>query len=334
MKSLYIARSPLQLFNCIEARNRFSGDDENILVAAYKNDTDKNLLHQLIDKNDWNQVYLHSIKANADQYSLIIKLFVQHSKVDTLYIGDYTSSINFYINITRPKKIVMVDDGIATLKIVAMINSGSLHKTKKHLKSKMSVPTIIVRAICQTSPKYLYRSDFFTMYNLQGLGLSDRTITNDYRMFKKNITGLSDEKTCFFIGTSMEDLLISKACYEKYFKILAAYFDKEKWVYVLHRKECAEYVALVAKKFGIPIVRFNNIIESEFFIQKITPTSISSFCSSALDTIEAIYNPKIKLLKFDENDLIPTKKEALRNYYKYQANRGINVIHFNEYTKK
>lgn len=334
MKNLYIAKSPLQLFNCIEARNRFSKYDENILIAVYRNSTDRKLLHQLINEDDWNQVYLHSIKTRMNQHSLVMKLFIQHSRVNTLYIGDYTSSINFYINITRPKKIVIVDDGVATLKIAAMIKSGSLHKIKKHLKSKMKLSVILVRAICHTSPKYLYKAQFFTMYNLKSLGLENRTITNDYRAFKKNITDLSHDETYFFIGTSMEDILISRTCYEKYFEILATHFNEKKWVYILHRKECAEYVGTVAKKFGIPIVRFNNIIESEFFIRKITPTFVSSFCSSALDTIKIIYSPDIEILQFDESDLLPTKKEALRNYYEYQAKQGTKVIRFNEYTKQ
>jgi hypothetical protein len=323
-KNLFIARTPLQLFNCIEAKNRFHADEENILFYQYQRDIDKKQMQSLIKDEEWHKVIAYPLDWKR---RLFFPLFLHRIKQDLgpevsyCYYGAYNSIISSLINSVDPKELVIVDDGVKTLEMARLVESGKIDK-KSFLKK-------IRNSVLSSDTAFLYRSSFFTIYDLGRYKIKNRVILNDYRIFHSSIKNLQKKDVVYFIGTNLnEKVLKDTASFEGYIKKIRAYYKGKRLIYVLHRYESPEFIRVFADRYNFEYVKFDGPIEIEIAGAGFLPVEIATFVSSAIDTLSILYpGSRYKIFYLEGKDIKESKRDIFAKLYDSFKDKGYEVIH-------
>jgi hypothetical protein len=312
MKNLYIARTPLQLMNATEARNRFHSSDTNILFCIYRKDIDKKLMLNIID-HKWQEIKWFKLNIfSRNFYQVLLFTYLKkHAFVNNIYIGLYGNIISHIINTISYEEIIIYDDGNEIIKIAQAINDKNLKKSK-------FIHKIIGK---KTDNKFLYKAKFFSLYDLSQFGVN--YIHNDYREFKKEIQNIKSSKhKIYFIGSNLIPNYLTKEKFIMYMKKIIEYYKDYDFIYILHRYENKS----LFDELGIKSVKFENIIEFEFLTQKVIPYKIISFRSTALDTLKTLYGIPIEIIKVKIDDFKDSKKTEMKQLYKYYQNKNIPIL--------
>lgn len=322
--NLFIARTPLQLFNCIEAKKRFHKDEHNILLYQYQRLVDKNQMESLIEVDDWNTIIIYPLnwQRRIFSYFYIRKMNNRYKNtIDACYIGVFNSIVNVLINTIHPKKIVILDDGTKTLSIAKNM------ETRK-INNRTSVLKIIRNRFFNTSRNYLYRASFFSIYPLAEYNISNKVVLNDYRVFKESLSQIPIEDRVYFIGTNLnEKILKSDQIFEANLQKVIAFYKNKKMIYVLHRYENIEYIANLAKKYEFDYVKFDNILEVEIAKAGFLPTEFATFGSSAIETLPLLYpNSEYRVFYLESKDILEHKQEVMESLYNSFEQKGYEVI--------
>ena len=322
-KNIFIARTPLQLFNCIEARNRFYKNHYNILFYQYQRDIDKLQIESLIDEQ-WSDIIPYSltpIKRIFFPFFLKKVIVKYHNYIDTCYFGAYNSIISYLINNLKPLKLFIIDDGVKTIKISELIKDRKLDK-KDYCK-------YIYNNIMGSSRDYIYRAKFFTIYDEIKLFVPNKVIKNDYREFKTHISVLEKENITYFIGTNLlEKILKNKEKFESELEKIILYYQEknQKIIYIMHRYEEIKYIEKLSKKYNFESVKFNNIIEIELLNRGTVPMGVASFASTAVETINMIYGVDATIFELENSGIFEKYQEVFAKLYDNFRKKGVIVI--------
>lgn len=323
--NIYIARAPLQLFNCIEAKNRFGTDTENTAVIMFRNDVDRKLMLQLIDPSEWSDIIVVDTNTVVNQIRLLLRL-KQMDRIRNIYLGDYIGAINIFLNSVACDKIIFVDDGTATLERARHLANGDLIRMDKWYRKK-SPSAIFFGRLTRTDLSYFKRIGFFTIYRdlAQLLPGYDVTI-NDYTFARRHYAALPRRDVVFFIGSPIERYFLkSPDLLEGYISALSEHYAGRKWTYILHRKDDVEKYANLAEKYNFEIVKFDNILETQFLTQGWVPAEIGTFLSSALDTLHLLCSCRLRAFSLRSEDLVNHRIAGIEAIYRQYEERGIQV---------
>lgn len=322
--NLFIARTPLQLFNCIEAKNRFHVNEKNVLFYQYQRSIDKNQIESIIYDHEWTEVIAYPLspfRRLFPQYFLKKCISKYQNKVACCYFGAYNSIISYFINKVKPKDFFIVDDGVKTIEISELI--------KKKKLDKKGFFRFLINKIMNSSRNYIYISKFFTIYDEVEVSLPNRVVKNDYRAFKKNITTLEEEKIVYFIGTNLlEKILKTKNIFEEELKKVILYYREknQEVVYILHRYENTEYMKSLSIEYKFEFVKFDNIIEVELLKRGLLPTEIASFASTAIGTINIIYGVDATIFELENSGIFDKYQDTFAKLYDNFRKKGVEVI--------
>lgn len=323
-KNLFIARTPLQLFNCIEAKKRFHKDEENILLYLYQREIDKKQMQSLIESNEWFKIieYPLSWQRRIFSYFYIKKIKKEYqNKIQNCYLGVFNSIINSLVNSIHAKELIVVDDGTKTLGLAKNImtmnvnNRGSIFKA---LRNK----------ILNTDRSFLYKASFFSIYTLEKFSLKNRIILNDYLIFKKSLSVLPKKNKVYFIGTNLNEKIVkSDKIFESYLEKVLNYYSDKELVYVLHRYENIEYIARLSEKYHFEYVKFDNILEVEIAKVGFIPTEFATFASSAIETLPLLYDgSKYKIFYIEADAILEHKQRPMKDLYDSFEKKGYDLI--------
>ena len=322
--NLFIAKTPLQLFNCIEAKNRFHKEDKSVLLYQYQRSIDQIQMKNLIKKDEWFDVIAYPL---APLHRLLFPIFLNkniiqyQNKVTSCYFGAYNSIISYFINKVKPKNFIIIDDGVKTIKISEFIKDRKLDKKGflRPLRDK----------VMKASREYVYDAKFFTIYDEVKEFVPNRVIKNDYRAFKEHISSMEKEDIIYFIGTNLlERSIKTKEIFEKELKHVLEYYIKnnKRIIYVLHRYEDVEYINDLSKKYGFESVKFDNIIEVELLKRGTIPMGVASFASTAVETIDMIYGVDATIFELENSGICEKYQEVFRKLYDNFRGKRVEVI--------
>ena len=282
-KSLLFVESPLQLLNAYEAVSYFDLENYIYLVRfSYNEANDQqiiNLLYLLkINTNNIKHIYLRTIDRTLCDYS---KLFFYRFKyvfiknIDKIFIGNYES--NFFKLIIKQfskENIILLDDGAKTLSIQSQFTN-----TKKY--------------------------NLFTMYDIKALE-NQKIYINSYRQVLSKIKNLSiKQEEILFLGTKLSEAeIIEEGYYIKLIQNICNYYSDKKIVYIVHRGESQEKLELIQKNENILIKQLDYPIELYGLYENKMPFKVSSFYSTALLTMNKIYNLEAECFKFNYSNSI------------------------------
>ena len=323
-ENLFIARTPLQLFNCIEARNRFHADEENTLFYLYQRDIDKKQMRNLIKEEEWHRIVAYPLDWKRRLFFPIFLRGIKRElrfKISHCYYGVYNSIISSFINYIAPKELIIVDDGVHTFEMAVLLESGKIGR-KGFLKD-------IRNFILSSDASFLYRSSFFTIYDLSRYNIGNKVIVNDYRVFHSAIKSLPKKEIVYFIGTNLNEKILKDISYfEEYMKKIVEYYKEKKLVYILHRYESPDFIGMLAEKCGFEYVIFDNPIEIDIAGAGFLPEEIATFGSSAVDTLSILYpDCRYKIFYLESRDIKEAKQDIFIKLYDAFEEKGYEVIH-------
>ena len=322
-RNLFIARTPLQLFNCIEAKNRFHEKEENILFYQYQHQVDKTQMENLIHNSQWSRVISYPLTLFS---KLFFPLYLKKLKeeyrfnISHCYYGAYNSIVSYLINSIQPQELIIVDDGVKTLGMARDLEGKSIQKQNlfKTIRDKF----------LNSNRDFLYDSTFFSIYLLEEYKIDNRVILNDYRMFKKGLLALPLQDVVYFIGTNLnEKILNNKESFESYLQKVVSYYHDKKIIYILHRYEDVDFIENLAKKYRFDYVKFSNILEVKIAQAGFLPKEFATFGSSAIETLALLYsNCDYKVFSIESKDIKENKVEAMAKLYQSFREKGYEVI--------
>jgi hypothetical protein len=313
-KNFFIVRTPLQLLNATEARNRFHPKDENILLCIYRKKIDERLMQNIID-DQWSHIYwFHLTSLSRAFYPIMLYPFIRKiGEVTTIYIGLFGNVISHLVNSVIHKEVIIFDDGNEIIKIAHAI------KKKKIKESRISHRVFGKK----TDNSFVYHTKFFSIYDLSSYISPNKVIQNDYRAFKnKMCTFHETDDRVYFIGSHLVSNYLEKKIFQKWMKSIETYFSGRSIIYILHRYENAE----ILHEIGIETIRFDNIIEFQFMKDRIKPAMVVSLRSTALDTLKILYDTNVSIIKIPLCEFKQEKQKEMEELYHYYSDKGISVI--------
>ena len=320
--NIFIAKTPLQLFNSIEAKNRFHKNETNILFYQYNSSVDREQIESLIVVDEWQEIYPYKLKFTNKIFFIIKtnKLIKKYkNKISNCYYGTYNTIIRYMINKINPFKSIIIDDGVKTLDIARLVESKTIKK---------SFFRDINNKIFYSGIDFMYKSSFFTLYDLSRYNISNEVIKNDYRVFISYLKNIKKEDVVYFIGTNLNQRCLKNPnLYEEYIKNIREYYKKKKLIYVLHRYESINFIKPLAEKYNFEFVKFNTIIEVEISKAIFLPSEIATFASSAIDSLPLIYkDTSYKVFELKADDIKEERQAIFENLYLSFKKKGLDVI--------
>lgn len=331
--SIFIVRSPLQLFNCVEASKRYDCGAK-ILVILFRKEVDRKLMEQVVQGGDvvWDRVVLGDIRSNLKQIALLADLLRSASTIRYCFIGDTTHILNIYVNSIVPEKVVLVDDGASTYRRAMTVVTRSFEKLNRHQQPIHPLLRFTDRVL-RLGPAYLARASFFTMYRrIQEYSPDLEVVHNDYRFFRQRVAQLPVRDEILFIGCDIRRYVLKQQeRFEFYLAAAAKYYRGRDWTYVLHRKENESPAqrALMedyGRKYGFRVVIYDMILEQQILHQGWRPAEVATFYSSAIDTLQAIYSPRTTVFELRNEDLLDVSKFELAEMLKHYREMEMNIV--------
>lgn len=327
MINLYIARSPLQLYNCIEASKKFQNGKQNVLLMISRQEYDRQLMENVSKYGDWDEVIIWDNKGFFRQLVLVFKFLSKINKISNCVIGDYTRAVNFIINTVVPEKMIWVDDGVATLQRAKLIASGAIYNLTKHFKPKSRI-VALAEKIVRINVRNHNKTAFFTIYHeIEEYLIKFEVIRNDYSYFKNKYILLPYKDCVYFIGNDLRRYILKdKTTFDNYLSTVSNYYAGRKITYVIHRKENSDFMDQMGRKYGFETISFDDIIEIQILKQGWCPAEIATFCSSALDTINLLCNPRMTVFKISMNDVKEDRLIGMKELYKRYGSMELTIV--------
>lgn len=329
MHNLFLVQTPFQLFNAIEAKNRFHSNEKNILIIIYKGQQ-KNLdqIHKILDyDSEWFEVIQIDFVTKIQRflYPILINNMIKklnRFKINTIYVALYRNIAAHIINSVKHEDTVIYDDGNNIFKTINFLDNN---KKKSFQVFRKIISVLLLR---KTDIGFIYKSTIFTLFDISLFqNIKNKIIQNDFSYFKTKIRSLEKEEDVFFIGSRIIDNGISRDVFEVSLeKVVKFYKEINKNVkYVPHRYEDIEYLDKLSQKLKFILTPFSSIIEFEFIMKGIDPSEVATFRSTAVDTLKIIYNPKVRIFKIGLDKIDKNKQEEFKLVYKNFENKKYEI---------
>jgi len=356
MKNAFLIKTPLQLLNAIEAKYYFNLDTDDCILVVMSDRKSLPQVLALINKiNEWgtvivlNEVSLFfgnpvinenkTLHINYDLKSKILSksVFNVHrlnrishylGSINYIFIGDVRYIyMKHFMNIVPHNEIVVLDDGIATIKIAEDRKKGVLENKNDSVIKKLKLYSKkIFQGVKNKSKNSLC---FFTMFDVAP-GENDRVIKNSFEHIRSAIDLLPVSDEVYFIGSPVSEtgILSRDECFMHMRRVIK-YFSNKKIIYIAHRRESAEKLNMIKNDLNLSVVLFDYPIEYQLALIGPRPKVLASFVSTALDSCRLIFGSKLEIISFKLNLTDSPKRELVEKIYmsyKSSINKHFNVI--------
>lgn len=319
MINLYIASSPLQLFNCVEARDRCHPDDENHLLFVYKKAIDLEQARPLLDERWASKAFFKWTPCSRLLYGFTLQGYLKRFKTsENLYLG-YPFNIRAHFANSLDARVWIVDDGNYSVWLV-----GQLDNPEADIWRHPSVVDRLFRR--RVSTEYLQRAGFFTTYPLaQSSGRE--VIFNDFRGLRANLGRLSQTGEVIFIGSPIiGNVVRNEAQFLALMTQVSRYFNGRNIRYVAHRYEDVDRLRDLLEGLPFEVVRFSTLIELQFVMDGHRPLAVASVMSSALLNLGLIYDLPMTAFRVPEAWIPECRKNAVEVVYEQMEKDGVSVM--------
>ncbi len=327
MHNIFIAASPLQLLNCIEASHHFKTKNNILLIAKEGKSKNLDQMIQLLEIYCWDKIIYLDLPVGFlkyIRYPSFIKSFLKETitmPIENIFVGAYRSMhINHLVNFLDVKNIYLVDDGVSTL---------SYEKYNKSKSIKKSIRDIIYRLMLYKTKNIKYI--FFTCFYLENY----KTIENAYDYIKKYKSNVTSSNMVMFIGQPLVELsVVTPKYYKEYMKKIIHYFDNQNFIYILHRGNDRNFIDGLSKELGFKYLEFDNLIELEILQSSNIPCTIATFYSTGIYTLNKIFkNVKYVAFRIEKEHIDQKLLSSLdiESYYKEFEKSGILVEDIERY---
>jgi hypothetical protein len=343
MNHIFLIKSPLQLLNAIEAKHHYGlNDSECYLVIMGDRKSHSQLMGLVAIAKEWKSVVIlngvslfakepwstnHSpnrigfrksiLNNSAFTIARINRLASHMTDVGYLFMGDYNNKfMRHFLNVTRHKETVLLDDGTATLDVARSRDTGESQRAPNSLYKRMKLGA--KRIFQGLNDKRPDKVEFFTAYNVE-VNAPDILERNQFTYLRNNAGALRVTNDVYFLGSPLSEVgLMVEKDYIDQLKMVRNKFYGREFIYVTHRREDSRKLDFIKANTDIKICSFEYPVEYQFAMIGPRPDTVVSFITSALDTLHVIFGSTItiisyKLIKGSYGDV--ERIEAVYNHY-------------------
>lgn len=287
-KALIIVESPLQLLCAYECITYFNLN-YTLYIRLTNNELNnqqlKNITKELNLQNS--NFFLLDAKRNFLNLVKIIKLLVIYKKnnYDMYVLGDYLSTfLKVFSKTIDSKKIVLLDDGVATFKIQMILK------------------------------KYNLPLSLFTIFDIEAIE-HQQIFTNHFSAIQNKYKSEENKKVDIFIGGKLVDLKI--VTLDVYLAILNKIVENSetgKLFYFPHRGTSQFVLDEIISIDGIELIYPDVSVEFYLLREKIYPKNIYSVLSTALFSLSIIFK-HAKVIAYKPIFLKNTREDNIEKLY-------------------
>jgi hypothetical protein len=319
-KTLAIISSPFQLLSLGEYIRQYRIDKYEVIILFYKN-------KELQQMNEINKIYNLKLSIQLKGFALMqyFQLFFLSLKIkecSNLIIGNFFSDPHlFFSNLIKKDKIIVVDDGMIVNSIPDFIGTD-----KRILKVNRFKKTLI--KLLSVNLKYPKKIDLYSIFYLKKHKLISLK-KNNLKVLNSQLTIKKHSETLMIIGQPfVEHDMLSLDKYIMIIKRIINDFRNHKLVYFPSRKELPKKLLEIKKIPNLEIIKTKNNIELYLLKNKLLPKKIIGFTSSALITLNTLFNSKDHLIEIKSFKIIFNNtrlpKEVISKMYNTIYNNGIH----------
>lgn len=270
---LIFIESPLQLVNAVEYLDQQSIPFDQVTFLIYRDYGRKgNNYEQLISVlelygiSNYEVFKIHSTSSSFSKLYTSVKHFVSlmpFKNLDLVVLGDFRSSyFQFFCLGLRPKSVVLVDDGNASLNPFKVNNVVNKTFFKRYVES--------------------HHLTYFTIYS--EFIDSQNILHNKYAYAKQKFASQVELNFDYIVGTTLVELDLVNEC--DYFDALKKVIeDRNKTIYLPHRYESQEKLNKIERQLGCKIEFKNLPLEIEFLTGGVFPKAFLGTISSFFDNL-------------------------------------------------
>ncbi|MBE0514846.1 polysialyltransferase family glycosyltransferase [Sulfurimonas sp.] len=318
MKNLFIIGTPLQLINAIEAINNFKLEN-NILIIVHRSlEANRTQLDKIRNLYEWEEI----IDIEYSKHSSLLKYIdlVKHLKMYAykyIFFPKLEVIPKIVIANVKKEKVFLLDDGTMTI----MIYENNIKTNKLNEYNFKEIRFLFFGLKIKIRDKI----NLFTYFDLPSVN-GIEVIKNNLLYLKDDVkNGKKDDDTIFFLGQPLTNI-IDDATYRNSLESIIKKHNK-KLIYIPHRGETKEKIDYLSK-LDNPYFSVKDIgmpAELFFLNNNIYPTHVMSYYSTALTTLDMIYDDCIiNYIKVPENS--KSKAAFDRNLRKYYEVFGSDKI--------
>ena len=278
MKNLFVVESPFQLLNAIEAIHTFPATHADLYIRYSDSGKNDEQLKNLVKKIDLPlTVSVHSFFVSADIKKLLVLLKMAFYLVkfraitiqyDKIFIGCYESR---FLRLVLPfnSKTILLDDGLKTISTQNNFKSGK-------------------------------QFNWFTIFDLKPIG-KQKIYKNEFKNLQSHIKQQgSKNKSVLFIGTKLsEENIITENYNMELIERIAKENHYSPLKYVAHRGESQSKLDRIQEIQNVEVIQLSYPLELLPVYGDFAPSKIISFYSTALITLQKIYQVETIGYKFD-----------------------------------
>lgn len=292
MKTYFFVESPIQLLNAYEAKCYFNIESDCLffirLSGVERNDRQMIFLVDFFDIKNVSYTIMNAENKNLLDYVKLFyyRYFYRLKNYNKIFIGNLHSGFfTVFMKKANKEKIVLLDDGSKTVGIQKQFTSSNYY-------------------------------NLFSIYNLNAVA-KQIIYKNDFLHVKNRLMSLqTNTNQVMFIGSKIAEIgIIEKKQYIKLMKKIADYYHDKEILYISHREESQDKLAMLSKVHNISVVSLEYPVELYGFYENVLPYKVSSFYSTALLTMKSIYDVQVECFRFDCSD--SNYKQGIESVYKY-----------------
>ena len=306
MSSLAIISSPLQLLSLGEYSHQ-TKINKCIIIVLYQNQKELEQINSMCDI--YNTQITHYIKGRRlIQYFELKKILKRYKTIDNILLGNFFSEPHVYaLDQIKYKDVIVLDDGMVVHKIPDYIN------TDKNILKKSLFRTIVLKAF-GINIRFPKKIKLFTIFNIPP-NESIELIINRMLFLNSKIGVLKPSNDVIVIGQPFVELnTLYQDVYINYLKKIVN-IHKRDILYFPSRKESMSNIDSIAKIQGIKVIKSNLNIELYLIKKSFTPKVIVGFTSTALVTLNKLFNNNISRITITSFKLQFLKNRFHVNFY-------------------
>ncbi|KQH83646.1 hypothetical protein AMR76_21800 [Vibrio furnissii] len=315
--------SPLQALNVVEYLNRNGDNSEECRFIIFSNSllSDINLKQIEFVLNEFNYKDRVVVDVNSGLKDLIKKRkklktlskILSQNSCQQCIIGEYRSlSSVAFVNKINPDKVVVVDDGNASLRIDRQSSKYSIIGTVKE----------IIALFFNLKIKRLNKVEFFSVYDIESsLSKEDSYIKNNYNFISSRLSCYPKSEKEFIIGSPLQsarvvdnDLPLSLNLIDRVIEVSGS--SKDNLVYISHRREQKNKLEAI-EKYGVRVLSLSYPFEIYAMVNKEHASKIHGFYSSLfINMLNFNENVNITSYEIDLKDVNSSYREFVSKVYK------------------
>lgn len=322
MMQLFVVESPLQLLNAVEARQYFSIAAEDALLVVLRGVSEKNQQQtlQLVERNEWADITeLGETKRLADFLKgkrKIARWLQQKGSVEQVFIGDYRARFMRHLANSAGKKVILLDDGTATLAVADKRQQG-VSASDKYQSSWRKY--FNKRRIFGYQDQDIPALTYFTSFNITA-NTKDIITRHHYQFLREKLGHYQRSDSWYFIGCPIVDMgIVSETSYLRYLQLIAD-STSDPVFYIPHRREDPEKVAMFARQLGWQVRSFDKPLELALIESDELPQGFLGLYSTALDNAVLLFGEMLQIKSYEippEDILIAERRKFTADVYQY-----------------